>query len=111
MKRLSTIFLAVLLLAGLFPAAAVGEDAGLSLSCPSAILMEKETGTILYEQDAHQKLEPASVTKIMTLLLVMEAVDSGRIALADVVGRDDQMCHRCVRQRLCCGSGRASGRQ
>lgn len=47
MKRLSTIFLAVLLLAGLFPAAAVGEDAGLSLSCPSAILMEKETGTIL----------------------------------------------------------------
>lgn len=79
MKRLSTIFLAVLLLAGLFPAAAVGEDAGLSLSCPSAILMEKETGTILYEQDAHQKLEPASVTKIMTLLLVMEAVDSGRL--------------------------------
>ena len=85
MKRLSTIFLAVLLLAGLFPAAAVGEDAGLSLSCPSAILMEKETGTILYEQDAHQKLEPASVTKIMTLLLVMEAVDSGRIALDDTV--------------------------
>ena len=63
----------------------VGEDAGLSLSCPSAILMEKETGTILYEQDAHQKLEPASVTKIMTLLLVMEAVDSGRIALDDTV--------------------------
>ena len=85
MKRLSTIFLAVLLLAGLFPAAAVGEDAGLSLSCPSAILMEKETGTILYEQDAHQKLEPASVTKIMTLLLVMEAVDSGRLALDDTV--------------------------
>ena len=85
MKRLSTIFLAVLLLAGLFPAAAVGEDAGLSLSCPSAILMEKETGTILYEQDAHQKLEPASVTKIMTTLLIMEAIKSGKITLQDEV--------------------------
>ena len=85
MKRLSTIFLAVLLLAGLFPAAAVGEDAGLSLSCPSAILMEKETGTILFEQNSHDKLEPASVTKVMTLLLVMEAIDSGRLSMDDMV--------------------------
>ena len=47
--------------------------------------MEKETGAILYDQNAHQQLEPASVTKVMTLLLVMEAVDSGRVALDDTV--------------------------
>ena len=47
--------------------------------------MEKETGAILLEENSHEKLEPASVTKIMTLLLVMEAVDSGRISLDDPV--------------------------
>ena len=86
MKRLSAVFLAVLALAAAVPASsAVGEDAGLSLSCASSVLMEKETGTVLYEQDAHAKLEPASVTKVMTLLLVMEAVDRGRISLDDMV--------------------------
>ena len=86
MKRLSAVFLAVLALAAAIPASsAVGEDAGLSLSCASSLLMEKETGTVLYEQDAHAKLEPASVTKVMTLLLVMEAVDSGRLSMDDMV--------------------------
>ena len=86
MKRLSAVFLAVLALAAAVPASsAVGEDAGLSLSCASSVLMEKETGTVLYEQDAHAKLEPASVTKVMTLLLVMEAVDSGRLSPDELV--------------------------
>ena len=86
MKRLSAVLLAVLALAAAIPASsAVGEDAGLSLSCASSFLMEKETGTVLYEQDAHAKLEPASVTKVMTLLLVMEAVDSGRLSMDDMV--------------------------
>ncbi len=56
-----------------------------SISAPSAILMEKETGTILYEQDAHTQYEPASVTKVMTLLLVMEAIDAGRLSWDDTV--------------------------
>ena len=47
--------------------------------------MEKETGTLLYEQNPHEQLEPASVTKVMTLLLVMEALDSGRLSLEDTV--------------------------
>ena len=86
MKRLSAVFLAVLALAAAVPASsAVGEDAGLSLSCASSVLMEKETGTVLYEQDAHAKLEPASVTKVMTLLLVMETVDSGRLSPDEMV--------------------------
>ena len=81
MKKCAAALVAAVLL--ILPAAAV--SGGPAVEAGSAILMEKETGTILYEQDAHQKLEPASVTKIMTLLLVMEAVDSGRIALDDTV--------------------------
>ena len=47
--------------------------------------MEKETGAILYEKASHDKLEPASVTKIMTLLLVMEAIDGGALSYEDTV--------------------------
>ena len=57
----------------------------LSLSAHAALLMEKETGTVLYAQNQHEALPPASVTKIMTVLLTMEAIDSGAIALDDVV--------------------------
>lgn len=86
MKRAFSLLLAVFLLAAAVPAASAdGAEPPLSLSCTSAILMEKETGTILFDQSSHQKLEPASVTKVMTLLLVMEAVDSGRISMDDTV--------------------------
>ena len=55
------------------------------VSAPSAILMEEATGEVLYEKNAHERLAPASVTKIMTLLLVMEALGSGRIGWDDTV--------------------------
>ena len=51
----------------------------------SALLMDAATGTVLYENNAHEALAPASVTKVMTLLLIMEAVDSGRIGWEDTV--------------------------
>ena len=57
----------------------------LTLTSHAALLMEKSTGEILYAQNEHDALPPASVTKIMTLLLTMEAIDSGRIALDDMV--------------------------
>ena len=86
MKKSLTLLLSVLMLAACIPlAGAAPADSGLSLSCASCLLMEKETGAILLEENSHEKLEPASVTKIMTLLLVMEAVDSGRISLDDQV--------------------------
>ena len=89
MKRFSALLAAFLVLiplpAAAQPAVLTVDAPALALSCPSSILMEKETGTILYEQDAHAKLEPASVTKVMTLLLIMEAVDSGRISMDDTV--------------------------
>ena len=56
-----------------------------TIDCKSAILMEASTGRVLYEKNADEALPPASVTKVMTLLLVMEAVDSGRIKLTDMV--------------------------
>ncbi len=57
----------------------------LDFDCKSAVLMEAETGRILYAKNPDEALPPASVTKVMTLLLVMEAVDSGKIKLDDMV--------------------------
>ena len=54
-------------------------------ACRSALLMDAKTGQVLFEQNADEALPPASVTKIMTLLLVMEAIDAGRLALGDTV--------------------------
>ncbi len=62
----------------------ISEDA-LPVEAPSAILMEAETGTILYEKDAYAHRSPASVTKIMTMLLAAEAVDSGQVSLDEPV--------------------------
>ncbi len=59
------------------------------LNCKSAVLMEASTGQILYEQNPDEALPPASVTKIMTLLLVMEAIDEGKIALTDMVSASE----------------------
>ncbi len=62
------------------------------VSAPSAILMEKETGTVLFAKDEHKQLEPASVTKVMTLLLTMEAVDSGQLKYDDMVTASAHAC-------------------
>lgn len=69
----------------LLPALCVPALASPDIKAPSAILMERSTGTILYENNAHEKLHPASVTKIMTLLLVMEALENGQISWDDTV--------------------------
>lgn len=57
----------------------------LNLNCGSAILIEQNTGKVIYEQNSHDKLRPASVTKVMTILLIMEALDSGKITLTDKI--------------------------
>ena len=57
----------------------------LELSGKSACLMDVSTGTVLYEKNPHEKLAPASVTKVMTMLLIMEAIDSGKIKWDDTV--------------------------
>ena len=82
MKRIAG-FMAALVLAGCMAVPCRGAE--LPLTSHAALLMEKTTGQILYAQNEHDALPPASVTKIMTVLLTMEAIDSGRIALDDVV--------------------------
>ncbi|HWR60501.1 MAG TPA: D-alanyl-D-alanine carboxypeptidase family protein, partial [Clostridia bacterium] len=57
----------------------------MNLDCKSALLMDYGTGKVIYEQNPHEKLAPASVTKVMTMLLVMEALDSGKISYDDKV--------------------------
>ena len=84
MKRFAAVLAAVLLLT--LPARA------LEVSAPSALLMEKETGTVLFSKDEHAKLEPASVTKIMTILLVMEAIDSGQLSYDDTITASAHAC-------------------
>ena len=59
--------------------------APLEVKGKSAILMDIATGTALFEQNSHEKLAPASVTKVMTMLLIMEAIDSGKIGWNDTV--------------------------
>ena len=65
---------------------------GLELSAPSALLMEKETGTVLFEKEAHKPLEPASVTKIMTILLTEEALDRGQLTPETLVSASAHAC-------------------
>ncbi len=81
MKR--CLLLLPLLLFFLWPAAAQAVE--LDLEAPAALLMEKSSGEILYTKNEHQQMEPASVTKVMTLLLTMEAIEKGAIAYDDVV--------------------------
>ena len=82
MKRIA-IALVVALVVGLLPIRAGAQPA--QVSAKSAILMDAATGTVLYEQNAHEKLAPASVTKVMTMLLIMEAIEDGRIGWDDMV--------------------------
>ena len=62
---------------------AQNEDFG--LSCKAALLMDSATGTVLYENNSHEKMPMASVTKIMTMLIAMENIDSGKISYDDTV--------------------------
>lgn len=70
--------------------AAIGTQ--LDIKAKSAILMEVNTGKILYEMNADEKLPPASITKIMSLLLVMEAIDSGKMSVEDVISASEHAC-------------------
>jgi D-alanyl-D-alanine carboxypeptidase (penicillin-binding protein 5/6) len=84
-KKLIAAILAAALLSA--PAMALGtlKDGDIAIKAPSAILMEKSTGTVLYAKDAHRRMPPASVTKVMTMLLIVEAIESGDISPGDMV--------------------------
>ena len=79
MKRIAALLCVLCLLA----VPVQGE--ALTVDAESCILMEKETGEVLYAENEHEQLEPASVTKVMTILLVMEAIDGGTLRYEDMV--------------------------
>lgn len=87
MKKVIALILFASCIFSLIPlsVSATEENAPFDVSAKSAVLMEAETGRVLYAKNPDEALPPASVTKIMTLLLVMEAIDSGALALTDTV--------------------------
>ena len=82
MKRISIILTVIALILTLFcPQASAAPE----ISVPSAILIEQSTGTVLFEQNADEKRAPASVTKVMTMLLIMEELESGKLTLDQMI--------------------------
>ncbi|BCB04603.1 D-alanyl-D-alanine carboxypeptidase family protein [Bacillus sp. KH172YL63] len=87
MKRLAYIVVVFVLTAFLSPSIGLAEEKKSELAdvAKSAILIERDTGTVLYEKNSHEKLAPASMTKIMTMMLIMEALEDGQIKWEDKV--------------------------
>lgn len=88
--RLLSFFLVLILVTSLVLPVALAEESGTSDSefdilAPNAILVDYDTGEILYEKNAHDKAYPASITKVMTALLTLEAIDNGQFGLEDVI--------------------------
>ncbi|MBM7584418.1 D-alanyl-D-alanine carboxypeptidase (penicillin-binding protein 5/6) [Bacillus pakistanensis] len=87
MKRVLSILLFMALISSLLTplASAEGNKSELANGAKSAILIERDTGAVLYDKNSHEKLAPASMTKIMTMILIMEALDKGQINWDDKV--------------------------
>ena len=88
-RRIQIAFLCFLIFCITFswPRTARAEEktGGISLTCPSAILMEASTGSVIYEKAPDERRSPASITKIMTAILIFDAIESGKITLEDEV--------------------------
>ena len=87
-KRIAALLLGIAVAAAAVPRPAQALTAE-ELPAPSAVLMEASTGKVLFEKNAHEQRACASVTKVMALLLVMEALDAGTIQLTDIVAASD----------------------
>ncbi len=85
MKRIISALLSVIMLAVAIPAFAQEKETPVEIKAKSAVLMDASTGQVLMTHNENEKVYPASVTKIMPLLLICEAIDSGKISLSDTV--------------------------
>ena len=83
LKRFITVILSCMLI--MLPVVSVSALSEDDISAPSAVLTDAASGKILFEKNAHEQRPCASITKVMTLTLVMEALDSGKISLDDIV--------------------------
>ena len=134
MKKLRLRALSLAAAAALLLPAFPAQGADLEVTAPSAVLMEASTGQVLFEKDPHAVRSCASITKVMTLCLVFEAIDSGRLSWTrphrlgprrlyggfghlvgggggHVCGRSDESHRYHERQRRCRGAGRGCLRQ
>ena len=84
-KIICAILTLVMIICAVCPIAYADTEDALAIQSKSVLLMELESGTVLYEKNADEMLRPASVTKVMTLLLIFEALERGDIALDDTV--------------------------
>lgn len=84
-KKWTAVTLSVLLFLGLSQTLVLAEETDLAPNAKSAMLIDMDTGTVLYEKNSHQRLHPASITKVMTMLLLMEAIEEGSTSLTDSV--------------------------
>lgn len=84
-KKLLIFIFCFILVINYIPGAVYAENNSINVDAKSAILMEPTSGKVLYEKNSHEKFAPASVTKIMTMLLIMERIDSGKMKLSDKV--------------------------
>lgn len=85
MKRLISFLLCVVMIVPLFVTSSAEGEMPVEVKAKAAVLMDQTTGKVLMKMNEHEKLYPASVTKIMSMLLVMEAIDSNKIRLTDIV--------------------------
>lgn len=87
MKRIETIFLTMLLFASVLSPNTLAAEKSSELvdNVKSAILIDRDTGTVLYEKNSNEELPPASMTKVMTMLLIMEALDQGNLKIDEKI--------------------------
>ena len=95
--RVFALVLVVALALGTLPCGALevvpATDRDFDLPCEAAILMDEDSGTVLYEKNADQQRPIASITKVMTLLLTFEALEAGKISLDDIVPVSEHAYH------------------
>ena len=123
LKKVLALFVSIVVLLTNIPVTAYAEEA-VEVTAPSALLMDYETGKVLYEKNSHEVRACASITKIMTLCLIFEAIDAGKInydtivtaspAAAAMGGSDiwlnkSDSCSFC--KRCCCCHGRVYKRK
>ena len=85
-RGLSVFFLFLLLLSlSLSPTALAEEESEIHIAAKAALLVDPTTNELLYEQNAHERLYPASLTKVMTALLILEAVERGELQMDQMV--------------------------
>ena len=85
MKKLLVFFVLLFIPFVIQASETVSNEVDLASNAKSAIIIEQSSGQVLYEKNSHEKIAPASMTKMMSLLLIMESIDSGKIKLDDVV--------------------------